>query len=134
MNDELQFAYRVRQILDRGTADMDQGVANRLYDARQGALAQQKVAVAGLSLAGIGHFASTSISGHARGLLAATALLIGAVGTFYWNNFEEAAANAEIDSALLADEVPFSAYLDQGFMEWLDHLSRQEDSEELSPQ
>jgi hypothetical protein len=134
MNDELQFAYRIRQVLDRGTADMDRDITSRLYELRQGALGRQKVAMAGLSLAGIGHFASTSISGHARGLLAAMALLIGAVGTFYWNNFEQAAANAEIDSALLADEVPFSAYLDQGFMEWLDHLSRQEQSEESSPQ
>jgi len=133
MSYELEFAYRVRRALDQGTDNLDVKTAARLQKSRQAALDRVKVPVGGLSLAGIGGFSTGHISRQARGLLAAMALMIGAVGTYYWNSAEQAAERAEIDSALLADEVPFTAYLDQGFVEWLDHLSQDEDSDS-SPQ
>jgi hypothetical protein len=133
MNYELEFAYRVRRALDQGVDNLDARAAAGLRKSRQAALDRLNVPVGGLKLAGIGGFSTEQFSQQARGALAAMALLIGAVGTYYWNSFEQAAEHAEIDSALLADEVPFNAYLDQGFNEWLDHLAQQEDSDS-SPQ
>lgn len=133
MSHELEFAYRVRRALDRGVVDLDARTAARLMKSRQAALDHLKVPAAAMSVAGVGGFSLGYLSHQGRGVLAAMALLIGAVGTYYWNSFELAAERAEIDSALLADEVPFNAYLDQGFNEWLDHLAQQEDSDS-SPQ
>jgi hypothetical protein len=45
------------------------------------------------------------------------------MGTYYWNAFEQVQENEEIDSALLADELPPSAYLDRGFHAWLERTS-----------
>jgi hypothetical protein len=70
---------------------------------------------------------SDSLHSHYRGILAFVALAVGAIGVQVWQNERDAAELAEIDSALLSDEVPPSAYTDQGFMEWLHHLSEQED-------
>lgn len=128
MNDNLQFAYRVRQALNQGTQTLAPLTATRLQEARSKALARHQPAVGGLSLAGFGRIATESLSGHVRVLLAALALMIGAASSYYWNNIQRATEHAEIDSALLADEVPFSAYLDQGFVEWLDRIAQEEDS------
>lgn len=131
MKDELRFGYRIRQLLDRDASQVDDAVADRLFTAREEALTRQRGVVAELSMAGGGHVATEPAFGYLRLILATMALSIGAAGSyFYWNTFEQATENAEIDSALLADEVPFSAYLDQGFIRWLDHVSQQEDSEQ----
>ena len=62
------------------------------------------------------------------------ALTVGAVGAYYWNTFDQAVEHAEIDSALLADEVPFNAYIDQGFMAWLEQLKDSANSDDSSQQ
>lgn len=129
MSYELEFAYRVRRALDQGADNLDARVAGRLRKSRLAALERLERPVGGLSLAGVGGFASGGLFRHARGTLVAVALLVGAAGTYYWNSYQQASEHAEIDSALLSDEVPFNAYLDQGFMEWLDHLAQQQDSD-----
>ena len=48
------------------------------------------------------------------------ALSLGVVGTYYWNQFEQAAENEEIDSELLSDELPPEIYTDSGFHSWLE--------------
>jgi hypothetical protein len=124
---ELEFASRVRDMLNASAENLDQSVAVRLYESRCDALRHQAAPVAALSLAGLGHFMSDSLHIHYRGILAFVALAVGAIGVQVWQNDQDAAELAEIDSALLSDEVPPSAYTDQGFMEWLHHLSEQED-------
>lgn len=119
-----RFTYKVRQILDRGADELDRKIVNRLHESRQKALARQKIAVVGLNLAGIGHFATVRLPTYARTMIAALALLAGVVLTYYWNSFEQAAENAEIDSALLSDELPPAAYFDKGFQTWLERSSQ----------
>lgn len=122
--EELRIAQKIRRVLDEGTGTLDRKVADRLHEARQKALAHQRVAVGGLSFAGMGHFATHRFPTYARTLVAAFALLAGVVFTYYWNSFEQAAENAEIDSALLSDELPPAAYLDKGFQAWLERSSQ----------
>lgn len=119
-NEELKIAYKVRQALNQGTEVLDKGIAARLYEARQSALARHKVRVGGLALAGLGHFAAHRLPAFGRTAVAAFALLLGVVFSYYWNHFEQAAENAEVDSALLSDDLPPAAYLDKGFQAWLD--------------
>lgn len=122
-NDESILIAKIKQVLDDGTTRLGRGTAARLYQSRQKALARQRVPVAALSLAGIGHFASSALGENVRALLAAFALVIGVAGTYVWTHFEQAAENEEIDSALLADDLPPAAFLDKGFQAWLDHSS-----------
>lgn len=123
MNEDTEFGYKARQILNQGLDTLDRGVADRLHTARQAAVNSQRMPVRGLRLAGIGHSVELAFFSNARNLVAVMALSVGAIGTYYWNAFEQAQEFEEIDSALLADELPPSAYLDRGFHAWLERAS-----------
>lgn len=123
MNEDTEFGYKARQILNQGIEDLDSNVANRIHQARQVALKSQRAPVVGLRLAGIGSVMESPFFAQARNLVAVMALTVGAAGTYYWNAFEQAQEYEEIDSALLVDELPPSAYLDRGFHAWLEHAS-----------
>jgi len=124
MKQNTDFGYKVRQILNDGTDLLDEDVAARLHESRQNALNCQQVRSSGMRVAGVGGlFEITSIASWLRHGLAILALLLGAVGTYYWNTFQDVQEFEEIDSALLADELPPSAYLDRGFQAWLEHAS-----------
>ena len=120
MNQNTEFGYKARQILNEGLDRLDGKVTLRLHESRQSALAKQRQPVGVLRLAGIGHGIDFNFGAHARTMVAIMALGIGATGTYYWNAFSQAQEYEEIDSALLADELPPSAYLDRGFHAWLE--------------
>lgn len=119
--DERLFANKIRQALNQGTGTLNPGVREQLFSIRQRALGVHRPRIGSLSLANIGHSAGDALFHHARTIAAIMALVVGAAGTYYWNNFQQADENEEIDSALLADDLPINAYLDQGFHVWLEH-------------
>ena len=123
MNEDTEFGYKARQILNQGLDSLDRRVAARLQEARRHALNIDRLPVKGLRLAGIGHTVELAFFANARNLVAVMALTVGAMGTYYWNAFEQTQEYEEIDSALLADELPPSAYLDRGFHAWLERAS-----------
>ncbi|OHC69874.1 MAG: hypothetical protein A3H93_12875 [Rhodocyclales bacterium RIFCSPLOWO2_02_FULL_63_24] len=123
MNEDTEFGYKTRQVLNLGLDTLNKQVALRLHQGRQAALNNQRVPVKGIRIAGIGQTLEFAFLSNARNLLAIMALSVGAMGTYYWNAFEEAREYEEIDSALLADELPPSAYLDRGFHAWLERAS-----------
>jgi hypothetical protein len=125
-SEETDFARRIRSVLDQGATNVSDKVAVRLYEARCDALRHHAAPVAAMSLAGFGHIFGETFHKHYRGILALVTLAIGALGVQIWQNGQEADELAEIDSELLSDEVPPSAYTDQGFLEWLRHLSESE--------
>jgi hypothetical protein len=125
---EKEFKDRIRSALNQGTSHLDSNIALRLYEARCDALRHQSQPAGSLGMAGIGQLVVSSLQGHFRGVLALLALLIGVAGGQVWYNTQQATELAEIDSALLGDEVPPSAYTDQGFMEWLQHVSESDDN------
>lgn len=126
MNKEREFAYKIRHHLNQGADEIGRKTADRLFAARQNALAHQKVAGAQSSLAGAGHITVDAILPYARALVAMLGLMIGVAGVSIWNDFEKAAEQEEIDSALLADDLPINAYLDKGFQAWLSEHSSQD--------
>ena len=116
---------KIRQALDSGAANIDSSIAARLAKARYNALDHKKVAVAVLSLAGIGSgMGNILLPRSPRMLVTIAALTLGIVGTYYLNAFEPADENDAVDSALLADELPIDAYTDHGFQAWLEHSSQ----------
>jgi hypothetical protein len=127
MNGEMEFAYRVRRVLNGGTEQLDRKVADRLGAARQAAVARQQALAGEVRLAGVGGSVIETVAANIRPLLAGMALILGVTFAYYWNKYDQAVGYAEIDSEILADEVPFNAYLDQGFQEWLNRRAQEPD-------
>jgi hypothetical protein len=123
MNEDTEFGYKARQVLNQGVDSLAGNVTERLHRVRQMALNSQKIPVHGLRLAGIGQEVEHAFFSNARALAALMALTLGVTGTYYWNAFQQAQEYEEIDSALLTDELPPSAYLDRGFHVWLERAS-----------
>jgi hypothetical protein len=127
MNEELQFAHKVRHVLYQGTDTLDASIAARLHAARNAALDHQRQPAALLSLAGIGHLTADFFRSSLAPTVLAFALVIGAAGALYVDDIVQSDETEEIDSALLSDELPINAYLDDGFQAWVDSASPSSD-------
>ncbi|MCX8086674.1 MAG: DUF3619 family protein [Rhodocyclaceae bacterium] len=133
MNREELFARRICEWLDESARQLPPDIAERLRAARERALAYQplpaelplKVGAGGTAVLGHGHEADDEQANPWRTLLAIVALLIGMAFSYYWNGFDAADLNEEIDSALLADDLSPKAYLDPGFQAWLSHYAQE---------
>ncbi|MBX9849117.1 MAG: DUF3619 family protein [Rhodocyclaceae bacterium] len=127
MNEELKFAQKISHALDHGNDDLDPKLASRLHAARMAALDHQRQPVAVFSLAGIGHLTADFFRSSFVPAILAFALIIGAAGTLYVDDLMQADENEELDSALLSDELPINAYLDDGFQIWVNASSPSSD-------
>jgi hypothetical protein len=127
MNEELQFAHKIRHVLYQGTDTLDSQVAARLHAARTAALGRQRQPVALLSLAGLGHLTADFFRSSLAPTVLAFALVIGTVGALYVDDTIRSDETEELDSALLSDELPINAYLDDGFQAWVDTASPSSD-------
>jgi hypothetical protein len=124
--DDDKFAKKITGYLDIGAANLKQGTAYRLQQARARALAQlsdpvraQEARLAH-ALSGVG--GSGTRGGTRRGLWLGFAILMLAALTFgyqQWTAYQQANELAEIDTQLLASDLPIDAYLDRGFETWL---------------
>lgn len=124
MKNEFAGTQKIRQALEHSAMSLDSAIVARLAAARNEVLNHQKVSVTRLSMAGVGSGEGDAWLHRSRRLIALAALTLGIVGTYYWNAFEQADENEEIDSALLADDLPIDAYTDHGFQAWLEHSSQ----------
>jgi hypothetical protein len=131
---ELEFAWQVRRALDESAARIPPATVDRLAAARRVALARKKpetVSVpafvpvlvsgpAGLSAAG-GNAQPRRGSKLRRFALAwpLAALVVSLVAIAYWEDQQRTAELADIDAAMLSDDLPLSAYLDHGFNAYL---------------
>ena len=117
------FANRIRQTLNQGTRDLPSSIALRLEKSRRYALAHQKQEVAQHALATPGHHFHWPSGSHQhtwpRHILSVLALLVGMWIAFYWHSDQYIRQIEELDSALLADDLPPEAFLDTGFFKWL---------------
>ncbi|MGH8691541.1 MAG: DUF3619 family protein [Burkholderiales bacterium] len=113
----MQFGSRIRHILNQGIQVRPE-IARQLEEARQSALARQRpepapvLAWAGNVIGGWGGLAL-------RVLLPVAMLLASGAAIYTWQQNQRAAELEEIDSLLLADDLPIDAYLDRGFQSWL---------------
>jgi len=130
---ELRFAYKVRQALYESTQTLSAAQLERLAAARKAALQVQKPEaaiqwLAGTVRAGQGS-ASADVFGSGSepgffGRLGLALCLVVLVGATLTGLFQHEFANritdlAEIDTGLLIDPLPISAYADHGFNAYL---------------
>ncbi len=122
MNEE-NFAYKVRHALNEKLEDMPESVTQRLEQARRIAISRKKrssplyARVFRQVFAGAGGYFSGRISWMGRlGMsLPVLALAIGLAGIFHHEQQRQMREIADIDIAVLSDELPPSAYADSGF-------------------
>jgi hypothetical protein len=125
---DLNFAYKVRNALNENIDNIPASTAERLASARKTALSRKKKhsplhawlpqrAVAGDTAS----FFDKQSSWLGRMGLAVPALVLiaGLVGIYQFEEQQRISDTAEIDAAVLADELPLSAYLDHGFNAYL---------------
>jgi len=120
---ELQLPYKVKHYLDRSAEGIDEKTARKLHAARERALARVAVRSSRLGLAGLGNLSLDSLWPAMRSAVALLVLALGVAGLTYWNSLEQADEYEEVDTALLADDLPIDAYLDRGFDAWLKRTS-----------
>jgi hypothetical protein len=131
-----QFGRASAALLTQGAQNLPAGIKDRLHAARMKALSMrkaEKVRVQKPVFAGIaGNFSSSSngmwdtVSWAAPMLV----LIFGLIGIAQWQNDSRITDIAEVDAALLTDDVPPDAYADSGFLAFLKNgpLSDSEDS------
>ena len=125
---EVNFAYKIRHALNEHAEHLPAPTIDRLAAARKRAVARKKkdeparVIVAQGALAGIGGaFFEQPLSWLGR-LGVAAPVLLGAVlfvGMYQSAQQQRISELADIDAAVLTDELPLSAYLDHGFNAYL---------------
>lgn len=126
MNDEIQFAYKIRQLLSQGLR-LKPGQSERLRAARERALAGQRVAEPAFAMLWSDGLAARLGGGPvflSRIAVSVLFLVFGLVGITYWQKTQQAAEIEEIDAALLTSDLPLDAYLDKGFDTWLKRSSQ----------
>lgn len=127
---ELEFARQLRRALDENAASLPPATADRLAAARRIALARKKPepaaapvfvpALAGMP-AGLPQTPQRRPSPLRRFALAwpLVALVVSLVAIAYWEDQQRTAELADIDAAMLSDDLPLNAYLDHGFNAYL---------------
>jgi hypothetical protein len=129
---ETRFGLRLAARLSEGAERLPYDVNERLRHARDTALARRLVAVSApsdVTTVGFSSAATLALGGrpsHGRSWwasLTAIVPLVALVGGLYlighFHDREQIAAAAEIDAALLSDDLPPAAYSDPGFVEFL---------------
>jgi len=135
--DDLNFAYKVRHALNEQLDTLPASTTDRLAAARAAALARKKadaplrVKQAELVTATVGaggrFFASQQFPWLTRlgVIIPLLVLVIGMGGIYHHEQQRRIAEIAELDAAVLSDELPLSAYLDHGFNAYLANQSEQ---------
>ena len=124
---ELETALLIRRALEKGAERLPYKTTHRLEKARHLALAAMGQPVAHSSVAQSLQQAGQSLAlggGHPRfgwlaslGMSVAPVLLVvaGMFGVSQWTDHQRADEVAEVDAAMLTDDLPISLYADRGF-------------------
>jgi hypothetical protein len=126
--EDTNFAYKVRHALNAQLDELPASTADRLASARKMAVSRKKahvpakvsLRVSQRLLAGdFGALFSFSSLGRAGVAIPLLALVVGLAGVYQYEQERRIAEIAELDAAVLSDELPLTAYLDHGFNAYL---------------
>lgn len=124
-----RFALKAASYLSAGTSSLPYDVSERLRAARMQALASRKIAKTVTASSVVGNASSAALTwGSDDGLnwwsrigsvVPLIALVVGLLTINSIQNDNRAREVAEVDSALLTDELPPAAFADPGFVQFL---------------
>lgn len=127
-NKQLDFAYKVRHALNENLDNLPPSATERLASARKIALSAKKSEVPSRRLAPQGKLAGhlsnylnepLSLIGRFGLVLPAIVLVTGLFAIYQFEQQQRISDIAEIDALVLSDELPLSAYVDNGFNAYL---------------
>lgn len=126
--DDIHFAQQVRRALDASLESLPASTSGRLAAARALALSRKKADAPARKLTGLGR--PRALFGFEAATCARVALplllvVAGLAGVYQYHEQQRITELAELDAAVLSDELPLTAYLDHGFNAYLE--SRQPD-------
>jgi hypothetical protein len=132
--DDINLAYKLRHALNENLDALPASTTERLAAARKLALSRKKAdapAQADKRKAGRRFFdVDFHFSGASLGRLGVAipllALVVGLGGLYQYEQQQRIAELAELDAAVLADELPLTAYLDHGFNAYLESQQRRQ--------
>lgn len=129
--DDINLAYKIRHALDEQLDTLPASTTDRLAAARAAALARKKpepIKAQGWRAAGARLSALFGTPAMSRLAIAVPllALVIGFGGVYQHEQQQQIAELAELDAAVLADELPLTAYLDPGFNAYLESQQRRQ--------
>ena len=131
---EKEFALAIRRALEESLGELPQPTLERLALARRTALLRKKPEAApefvmapalagGSSMHGVSFGAERAPTARRRPRFAmiwpVLALIASLTAIAYWEDQQRLAETADIDAAMLSDELPLNAYLDHGFNAYL---------------
>lgn len=124
--DDLNFAYKVRHALNDNLEHLPQATVDRLAASRKLAVSRKKANASPLRAA------RRALAGNASSLLSfdwlgrmgvavpLMVMVVGLAGIYQYQEEQRMAEVAELDAGVLSDELPLTAYLDQGFNAYVD--------------
>ncbi len=130
--DDINLAYKLRHALNENLDALPVSTTERLAAARALAMSRKKADATRQVRPGKRPLFDVKalFSGPALARLAVAApmlaLVIGMGGVYQYEQQQRLAAMAEIDAAVLADELPLTAYLDHGFNAYVESQQRQQ--------
>lgn len=135
--DDINLAYKIRHALNENLDALPASTTERLAAARALALSRKKPDAAGAATARPSRPAKRPLfdlkalfSGPSLARFAVAvpilALVIGLGGVYEYEQEQRLAAMADVDAAMLADELPLTAYLDHGFNAYVESQQRQQ--------
>ena len=118
-SDNINFAYKVRHALNENLDNLPASTADRLASARKIAVSRKKAdapaRLARHALAGnVGGLFNFSFLNRVGVVFPLLALAAGLAGVYQYQEEQRIAEIAELDAAVLSDELPLTAYLDHG--------------------
>lgn len=130
--DDINLAYKLRHALNENLDALPASTTERLAAARALALSRKKADApatqrhAGRRLFDLGFHLSGAGLGRLGVAIPMLALVFGLGGLYQYEQQQRIAELAELDAAVLADELPLTAYLDHGFNAYLESQQRQQ--------
>lgn len=119
MNED-QTGARVRSLLNQGLSQLDASKLRRLQTARERALVRHRASEFELVPAWAGRILGPlgPLGYRSRWVVPAAFVMLGLIGFQYWQNSQPEDLS-DLDAAVLKDDLPIDALLDQGFQSWL---------------
>ncbi len=121
--DDIDLAYKVRRALNENLEHLPASTTERLAAARAQALARKKPDAPRRAAARRFDLRTllSPVALHRFGVVAPLlVLVVGLAGVYQYEEQQHIAALAELEAAVLADELPLTAYTDDGFNAYLD--------------
>lgn len=126
MNDEKLIAGRIVQLLDENLDHLDRETTERLVSARRSAVAAMRPSASPVPqavLAGWGKLVEVSNHGGYRFWLPVL-ILLAMLAALVSSNLPGRNQPVDVDTQLLASELPPEVYADKEFVAWLEHASQ----------